>query len=82
MVPAAACEPEARPQEPAAEGKHPDYAHCDGGVVEGLLGDGVDGWQAEDDGDECDLCCKTNVSLYPLSRRCVKLNLSSVFAVA
>ena len=44
VVSAAAGEPEARPQEPAAEGEYADYAHRYGGVVEGLLGHGVDGW--------------------------------------
>lgn len=65
MVSAAACEPEPRPREPAAESKYSDYAHRYGGVVEGLPGDGVDCWQAEDDGDESDLFANTNVSVYP-----------------
>ena len=64
MISAAACEPEPRPGEPAAEGKHSDYAHRYGGVVKGLPGDGVDCWQAEDDGDECDLFVNSNASVH------------------
>lgn len=64
MISAAPSEPEARPYEPAAEGKNGDYAHCYGGVVEGFPRDGVDCWQAEDDGDEGDLFAKANVSVY------------------
>ena len=63
MISAASGEPEARPRKPAAEGKYTDCAHRYGGVVEGLPGNWVDCWQAEDDGDESDLLTKSNASV-------------------
>lgn len=47
-------EPGASPEEPRAKGPRGDDSHGDGGVVEGLVGDGVGGGQAEDDADEAD----------------------------
>ncbi len=42
------------PQEPGAEREKADYGDGNRCVVEGLRGDGVNGWKAENDCDEAD----------------------------
>jgi hypothetical protein len=42
------------PDDPRADRKDGNDANSNDGVVEGLGTDGVDGWEAEDDGDEAD----------------------------